>query len=114
MTAKLVYITAPNRQAAIQIARVLVGERLAACANILDGATSIYWWNDEMQEDQETVIFLKTTSSKVSALISKVLEIHDYVCPCIVTIPIEDGNPAFLQWIGAETGDSQPNDEAEE
>lgn len=103
MSHSLIYVTAPDRQAALKIARVLVEERLIACANVLDGATSLYWWEGRVQEEQEAVLIAKTGSDAVAAVIDKVKEIHDYSCPCVVAVPIAAGNPAFLDWISAET-----------
>lgn len=44
MTQCLVYITASGPEEARRIGRVLVAARLAACANVYGGVTSIYWW----------------------------------------------------------------------
>ena len=99
MVAHLVYVTAANRAAALKIARVIVENRLAACANVLDGATSVYWWDGKLTEESEAVLIAKTTSDMTSALIAKIMEIHDYSCPCVVTLPIAEGNPDFLRWV---------------
>jgi len=99
----LIYATAANRQQALEIARVLVAERLVACVNLLDGVTSVYWWEGAVQEEAEAVILAKTTSGNVSAVTAKILELHSYSTPCITVLPITGGNPAFLDWISAET-----------
>jgi len=103
MKPHLVYITAPNRDEARAIAHDLVSNRLAACANIIDHMNSLYWWNGEIQDDQEVILILKTRESLIPDLIDKVRSIHSYECPCIVTIPITGGNPSFLEWITRET-----------
>ena len=103
MAYSLIYLTAPNRESALRIGRTLVENRLVACANVLDGATSIFWWDGAIQQDSEAVLIAKTTSDKVSEVIDKVREIHEYSCPCVVALPIGQGNPAFLDWISAET-----------
>lgn len=99
----MIYITAPDRQAALSLARILVGERLAACANVLDGATSVYWWEGRLCEESEAVLVAKTTADKLDALIARVREAHPYACPCVVALPIAAGNPAYLEWVRAET-----------
>ncbi len=78
-------------------------ERLAACVNIFDKMNSLYWWKGEVQDDTEAVLIAKTKSSSVSAIIEKVKSIHSYECPCIVSWPIQEGNPDFLDWIQKET-----------
>jgi periplasmic divalent cation tolerance protein len=102
MRHSLIYVTAPSRVAALALAHALVQERLIACANVLDGATSVYRWEGEIQEEREAVLIAKTLSANVSAVTAKILELHDYSCPCVVALPIEGGNPAFLDWITAE------------
>jgi periplasmic divalent cation tolerance protein len=104
MSHSLIYVTAPGREAALKLARILVEQRLVACANVLDGATSVYWWEGRVQEEKEAILIAKTSSPKVLSVIAKVKEIHEYSCPCVVALPITEGNPDFLAWITAETG----------
>ena len=99
MTAKLIYVTAGSVAEAETIASQLVEERLAACANILGAATSIYWWDDKLNKDSETIFILKTTAELVDQVIAKILALHSYDCPAVVVLDIEQGNPEFLKWI---------------
>ncbi len=99
-----IYVTAASREEALKIARVLVEERLAACGNVLPGVTSVYRWEGEVNEDPEVALVVKTTSNRVEALTQRVRELHSYSCPCVVALPVVGGNPAFLEWIGDETG----------
>lgn len=99
-----VYITAGSREEAMKLARALVGERLAACANVLGDVTSVYWWEGKMQEDGEVAFVAKTRSDRLTALVERVKALHSYACPCVVALPIVAGNPEFLSWIGEETG----------
>jgi len=100
MSIKLIYITAPNRTEAEAIAETVVTEQLAACANIIDGVTSIYQWEEKLCKENEAVLLLKTASEQAEALIARVKELHSYECPCIVAVPIKEGNPDFLKWVG--------------
>jgi periplasmic divalent cation tolerance protein len=102
MNPKLIYVTAPSRKEAERIAETVVTERLAACANILDGVTSIFHWEGKLCRENEAVMILKTADEKTAALTARIKELHSYECPCIVVLPIEDGNPAFLEWIQRE------------
>jgi len=85
------------------IGKALVSSRLAACANIIDNINSIYWWEGEIQDDREVIVVAKTKESLVHELIDKVKSMHSYECPCIVSLPIIEGNRAFLDWIMNET-----------
>jgi len=100
----LIYITAGSPEEARAIGRKLVETRLCACANVLDGATSYYWWEGTVQEETETVLIAKSRADLVDAVVEMVNDIHSYDCPCVAAIPIQKGNPIFLNWIANETG----------
>jgi periplasmic divalent cation tolerance protein len=104
---KLVYVTAADHDAALALARALLEARLIACANVIDKATSLYWWEGEIREEREAILVAKTTERLVPAVVEKVVALHDYDCPCVVALPIEQGNPAFLAWVSAETAPSK-------
>jgi periplasmic divalent cation tolerance protein len=103
MSASLVYVTAASDEQARAIAGALVAERLAACANLLPGMTSMFWWEGRLQEESEVTIILKTRNDLIERLTDRVRELHSYDCPCIVALPITGGNKAFIDWIIAET-----------
>ena len=102
MNARLIYMTAGSKAEAEKIGRQLVESRLAACVNIIDNMRSFYLWKDEIQDDREIVLIAKTVKEHVPAMTEKVKSLHSYECPCIVSMPIEDGNPEFLKWIADE------------
>lgn len=102
MDLRLVYMTAGSRDEAKKIGRALVEERLAACANVIDGMESVYWWQGKLTEDREAVLIAKTRAELVPALTQRVKELHSYTVPCIVALPILAGNPAYLEWLTAE------------
>jgi periplasmic divalent cation tolerance protein len=101
--ATLLYMTAGSHEEAITISRILVEARLAACANILAPMTSVYRWEGAIQTDDEVAFIVKTRSDLVEAVTQRIQEIHSYDCPCVVALPIADGNPDFLNWIIKET-----------
>ena len=94
-----VYITMPDKAEARSIGKTLVQEQLVACVNIFDGVNSLYMWQDKLQDDQEVVLIAKTTTALMPAVIKRVKALHSYECPCIVSLPLTDGNPEFLDWI---------------
>ena len=107
MDTLFVYVTAKDETEAKTIARAGVGERLAACANVLGRIDSVYWWQGSVCEENEVALILKTSAARKPELIHRIKELHSYECPCVVCLPIADGNRDFLNWIAAETGDSQ-------
>jgi len=103
MTVMVVYATASDAAEARRIARQVVEERLAACANIVAPMTSIYWWEGAVQEAAEAVLILKSTADRLAPLMARIKELHSYDVPCIEAWPVAEGHPAFLDWVGRET-----------
>ena len=103
MKLNLVYITTKNKLEARKIGRELVKARLAACVNIIDGMNSMYWWEGKIQDDNEAILIAKTKETLVKELIEKVKSLHSYSCPCIISLPILDGNKDYLEWLDKET-----------
>lgn len=103
MTVMFVYATAGDAAEAERIGRTVVEERLAACANVLAGMRSFYWWEGKVQVAAEAVLILKTTQDWLPHLIARIKELHSYDCPCIEALPVADGNPEFLAWVARET-----------
>jgi periplasmic divalent cation tolerance protein len=99
---RVVLVTAPE-SAAVELARALVGERLAACVNLVPGIRSIYRWNGEVTEDEEVLLVAKTRSDRVDALSQRVRELHPYELPETLALPAVGGSAAYLAWIGAES-----------
>ncbi|OGB88599.1 dihydroorotate dehydrogenase [candidate division WOR-1 bacterium RIFCSPLOWO2_02_FULL_46_20] len=101
-----VYITTKDKAEARKIGRVLVESRLAACVNIIDKMESIYWWQGKIEQGNEAVLIAKTKEMLMPKLIAKVKALHSYECPCIVALPVSNGNKQFLEWIENETQNS--------
>ena len=98
-----VYMTAGSLEEAKKIGRELIEENLAACVNLIENMTSIYKWEDKLEEGQEVVMIVKTRKTLMPKLIEIVKSHHGYDCPCIIELPIQGGNPDFLKWILVET-----------
>ena len=95
----LTYITTKNEEEALKLANLAVKKNLAACGNIFTNMKSIYKWKSKIQNDMETVLILKTNSSKYPLLEKLIIEKHSYEVPCILKIPINEGNKEYLKWI---------------
>jgi len=99
----LVYSTAPNELVAEKIAKSLVKSNLAACINIIPQMTSIYRWEEKIERASECALLIKTTTNHYPAIEKSITEQHPYDCPAIITLPVSNGYPPFLQWIKNET-----------
>ena len=98
----VVLMTAPGMESAEAIVRALVDEGLAACGNILPGATSIYRWEGAVERASETVMILKTTRRRVGRLVRRSAELHPYDVPEILAHEVSDGFGPYLAWVAAE------------
>lgn len=103
MDVRIVYMTAGSRDEARSIGQALLESKLAACVNIIDNMNSLYMWDGALQDDAEVIVIAKTNEQRIPALIEKVKAVHSYECPCVLSIPVESGNPEFLAWIRSET-----------
>lgn len=95
-----VYITTP-RADADEIASRLVEARLAACVNRVD-CQSTYRWEGAVHEDDESILFVKTTEDAYDRLVDRVLALHPYDVPCIERIDEADVLDAYADWVHEE------------
>ncbi|QEF94402.1 divalent-cation tolerance protein CutA [Methanothermobacter sp. KEPCO-1] len=98
----LIYITTSGQEESARIGRRLVEERLAACVNIIPSIKSFYHWEGSLEEDEESVLIVKTTSELTQQIIKRVRELHSYDNPCIISIPITGGSRDYLEWLNNE------------
>jgi periplasmic divalent cation tolerance protein len=97
-----VYATFPDAGKAARIARALVEERLAACANLLGPCRSIYRWEGKVEETQEVAALFKTTRAGAEPLLARLAELHSYDVPAAVVWPIAEAVPAYAEWVTSE------------
>ena len=97
--ALIVFSTFANEADAARVARVLVEERLVACAQLVPGARSIYRWQDEVREDAEVVVLMKTRKQDWTALLSRLHELHPYETPECIAVRVAAGAPKYMAWL---------------
>ena len=98
-----VYVLAADLSEAERIAEALIGERLAACVNIMGPVRSVYRWHGATERADEVALIAKTTEALFQQLSGRISDLHSYETPAIVAWPIVAGNAAYLDWIVAET-----------
>ena len=99
-----VYAVFADGEEAGRVARSVVEEKLAACANILAPCRSIYRWQGAVEEADEVPVLFKTTAAGAEALLVRIAELHSYEVPAAVVWPIERALPLYGEWVAAETG----------
>ncbi len=98
-----VLVTVPDRRTARALARAGVKARLCACAQIVPGLESHYWWQGKQESAQELLVIFKTVRTRLAALETLVAELHPYEVPQFTVLPLGAGSKAYLAWIDAET-----------
>ena len=104
MTDKIVvFVTSSGVRQARKIARVLVEEKLAACANVISAVRSIYRWEGKVAEENECLMIIKTTRDRFDEVRASVERLHSYSVPEVIALPIVDGAPNYLAWLAEST-----------
>lgn len=93
------YMTFPTKAEAKEAVTALLENRLIACANLIDGVESYFWWEEDIQKVKEVVVIFKTRAKNEDKIIRFIRKYHSYECPCVVFSSLDYGNPEFLKWI---------------
>jgi periplasmic divalent cation tolerance protein len=96
----VILTTTGNLQEAENMARTLVSRKLAACVQITD-VSSTYMWKGELRKEQEHLLLIKTSASRYAEVEAAIVENHSFEVPEIVQLPVQQGLPAYLDWISA-------------
>ena len=94
-----VYSTFASEDEARRVARQLVNERLAACANVLAPCHSIYRWQGKVEEASEVPVIFKTRAATAERLLTRIDELHSYDVPAAVVWPIGDALDEYRRWV---------------
>jgi periplasmic divalent cation tolerance protein len=91
--------TAGSEKEALKMARILVEERLAACANVIPGMRSFFYWKGRLCREKEALILVKTVNKQVEKIINKIEEVHSYEVPEIIFFRVDKGEKNYLKWV---------------
>lgn len=96
--------TFARREDALGVARQLVEERLAACAQVEEAPiTSVYRWEGSVHEDPEFLLRLKTSAGTRSAAMARLEELHPYDVAQVVAVEAE-ASAAYAAWVRRQCG----------
>src|SRR3954465_15133103 len=99
MAAIIILTTAGSRDEARQIAKSLVESRLAACVNVIPKIESVYRWENNVQEAEEWLLLVKTTSANFEVGKEAIHKLHSYDLPECISIKIADAEDSYLAWL---------------
>ncbi len=103
MTDKIVVLsTCGSPKEAQRLARELVEKRLAACVNIVPGVRSVYHWKENIEEEEEVLLVIKTSRPLFEELRNEILRLHSYEVPEVIALQVVDGSESYLAWLDRE------------
>ncbi|MGD0627693.1 MAG: divalent-cation tolerance protein CutA [Thermodesulfobacteriota bacterium] len=82
-----------------RVARSLVEERLAACANVIPGVRSFFFWEGRLCQEKEALILIKTMNSKAKKIMDRIKRIHNYDVPEIIFFRVDKAEKNYLKWV---------------
>ncbi len=95
----LVLTTLPDLSAGERLVHQLLEEGLAACGNVVPGIQSLYWWEGKIASETEVLVLLKARTDSVQRLFGRVAELHPYVVPELVALPMAGVSTAYRKWV---------------
>ena len=108
MTIIAVWVNCPNHETARRISDVLVGERLAACTNILPEIQSAFHWKGNVELEREVPLVAKTRGELFQAICETIRELHPYEIPGVFAMVVAHADPEYEAWVISETEGSAP------
>jgi len=95
----VIFVTCAGLKEANKISGKLLDKKLVACANIIKGVSSRYWWKGKIEKSDEVMLIMKSRKQLFKKIVSEVKKLHSYSVPEIIALPIFAGNPDYLKWI---------------
>ncbi|MGB9701769.1 MAG: divalent-cation tolerance protein CutA [Candidatus Kapaibacteriota bacterium] len=96
---RIVFVTANHFENAKMIAKNIISEQLAACCSVIPNVTSFFLWDDNLNEENEYILMIKTNEEKIADLESRILQLHEYDVPEIISVSADSVNSNYLDWI---------------
>jgi periplasmic divalent cation tolerance protein len=97
-----VFTTTDTKENARQIAKKVVEKNLAACAQIIGPILSIFWWKNNINEEEEWLIIIKSKKNLYDDLEHAIMKVHKYEIPEILAVPVLAGAKSYLEWLDGE------------
>jgi periplasmic divalent cation tolerance protein len=95
----LALVTAPNRKVARRLAKCALKAQAAACANLVPGLESHYWWRGRLESSAEFLVLFKTTRKRARDLEKLIVKNHPYDTPEFIILRLTGGNKRYLRWL---------------
>ena len=100
----VIFVTTGSMEEAERIASETLGRKLVACANLLPGVISLFWWEGKVDRAQEVLVVMKTRAARLDEVTALVNELHSYDVCEVIALPIVGGSKAYLNWVDESVG----------
>ena len=100
----LVFCSVPDMETGRKLADLLLNEKAAACVSIMPGVESHYNWQGKRERSTELLLLIKATAEQYKRIEGLIVSGHPYECPEIVAVPVTEGSPSYLAWLGVAAG----------
>jgi len=104
---QIVFCTVPDTDTGHRIAAQLVEYGLAACVNLIPGVESVYRWKGRLEKASEVLLMIKSRSADYTAVETAITALHPYELPEIIAVPLNNGLPAYLDWVRSIKNEAQ-------
>ena len=95
----LVISTYPNEESIVEISNnLIIAKKLCACIS-LTKVRSIYYWNNKLEDQEEFIVFFKTTKLRASSLKDEIRRLHPYEAPEILELKLDGVSRDYLSWL---------------
>lgn len=95
----LIWSPFATREDARALARIVLEERLVACANIVGEVESLFWWNGAIDQSHECGVLFKTDASLLERAIARIQQLHPYETPVILGWKCDVAAAPTGQWL---------------
>ena len=99
----VIYCTVPNKKIAKDITKILMKHKLAACVSMIENVKSVFSWDNEICEEKEILMIIKTRRANYGKIKLVVEDLHPYTVPEVIALPIIDCSEDYLKWLVSET-----------
>jgi periplasmic divalent cation tolerance protein len=100
----VIYVPCKNEEEAIKIAKIIIEKKLAICTNIFPHIHSVFRWQGKLEENKESLLIVKTPEKYYKTALDKIIQLHSYDLPEILTWSVKTHSKGIEDWIKQEIG----------